>query len=144
MGGGAAGAASGATPAADAPPPAPDPVDIEAAREATDLVLDALRSQRDNPDPELLDRLGWTPEQLDRFLERWEQARRLRDRDAAAASEYEEALKSLGIRSGQRQGVRNLEQRSDALEQMRDAGGRATPPPQFRDSIEAVLRSVNR
>ena len=53
--------------------PAAEPPNLDYAREATDLVLERLKDQQHNPDPELLKRLDWTPEDLQQFLARWEQ-----------------------------------------------------------------------
>jgi hypothetical protein len=118
---------------------------VEAARKATDLVLDELQSQRDTPDQELLDELGWTPEQLRRFTQRWEQARKLADDGSAEnRKQFEESLKSLGIRPDQMSDQRRMKQQSDALPQIRDSGQRMAPPRKFRDSLEAFKRSLNK
>lgn len=116
----------------------------EYARRSTDLVLDALKNQRETPDPELLDELGWTADQYRRFIDRWEQARRLADSgDAAAQRDFEESLRSLGLRPPQTNQTRKLESRSDDLGTLRDAGSRVPPPPQFREAFEAFRRTVN-
>lgn len=133
---------TGASDAA-APPAAPDPVNVEAAKKATDLVLDSLKNQRENPDQELLDRLGWTPDQLRRFVDRWEKTRKLGEQnDPAARQQYEEALKSLGLRPEENISPRSSNSRNDQLRQIQDTGSRMAPPPQFRDAIEAYRRSL--
>lgn len=144
MGGTNQGASTANEPAAAEPPPAPDPVNAEYARRATDLVLDALKNQRENPDPKLLDELGWTPDQYRRFIDRWEKARRMAaSGDQAAEKEFDESLRSLGIRPPQANRSRSLDNRSDELENLRDAGTRVPPPPQFREAFEAFRRTVN-
>ena len=53
-----------------------DKANLEYARKATDLVLERLKDQQDEPDPELLKSLGWTEEELQAFLARWEAMKR--------------------------------------------------------------------
>lgn len=134
---------SGTQPGKADAPQAPDPVDVEAAKEATDLVLDSLKNQRENPDQELLDRLGWTPDQLRNFVDRWEKTRSLgQQNDPAAQRQYEESLKSLGIRPPGNSGPRKSLGRDDQLRDIQDTGQRMAAPPQFRDAIEAYRRSL--
>ncbi len=68
----ATGEASGSAP--ESQEPAEDEPNLKFAEEATDLALEHLRQQQE--DTELLERLGWTPEQAEAFLKRWEQMRR--------------------------------------------------------------------
>jgi hypothetical protein len=110
------------------------------------LVLDSLEHQRDTPDPELLEELGWSPEQLRRFIDRWQQARELgQSGDAEARQNYEEALRSLGIRpTGPGDTPRRAREINDRLRGVRDSGGTMKAPPQFRDRIRRVLEQLNR
>lgn len=134
---------SGSRPGPSDAPQAPDPVDVEAAKKATDLVLDSLKNQRENPDQDLLDRLGWTPDQLRNFVDRWEKTRSLGEQnDPAAQRQYEESLKSLGIRPPGTSGPRKSIGRNDQLKDVQDTGQRMAAPPQFRDAIEAYRRSL--
>lgn len=41
------------------------------------MVLDYLNRQKDQPDAELLRELDWTKQDLQQFVERWNQARNL-------------------------------------------------------------------
>jgi hypothetical protein len=132
-------------PSAPQAPPAPDPVDIEAAKKATDLVLDSLKTQRDTPDPALLDKLGWTPDQLRRFVDRWEGLRQKGNGgDAAADQQWEQSLRSLGIRPPGSTDARRSSGTNDQLRDVFDAGQQMEPPPQFRDAIDAFRRSLNK
>ena len=76
----------------------PDPVDLEYARKATDMVLDYLDRQRDEPDKELLEELNWTADDLRRFSERWKKVRQMEQfsADAEQSREVEDALRVLG------------------------------------------------
>src|SRR5262249_40590779 len=55
-----------------------DEANLDYARKATDLALEHLKKElrKDQPDPELLKRLGWTRGELESFVNRWEQMRR--------------------------------------------------------------------
>lgn len=118
-------------------------MDAEAAKKATDLVLDSLKNQRDTPDPDLLNELGWTPDRLQRFMDRWEKTRKLADSpDAIEREQSEETLKSLGIRPPQDQSGRKSVGRDDSLGEIQDAGSKIAAPPQFRGAIEAYRRSL--
>ena len=56
---------------------AAEKANLEYARKATDLALAHLKNElaKDRPDPELLNRLGWTRGDLEKFVKRWEQLR---------------------------------------------------------------------
>ena len=70
----------------DVPPPtkaastqpeveAADAANLEYARKATDLALQRLNDMEHNPDAALLEKLGWTKDDLAEFLRRWEALR---------------------------------------------------------------------
>ena len=128
---------------ADAARPA-DPVDVEYARKATDMVLDYLNSQKETPDPELLERLDWTPEELRAFADRWS---RIREGDAKSAGDQkqvEEALRSLGIRAKQDGAIGRRTDQDDTMRGLKDSGNRTPPPPIHRDAFDAFRRNANR
>ena len=56
--------------------PEADEANLDYARQATDLVLERLKDQQQDPDPELLKSLGWTKEELQQFIARWEELKR--------------------------------------------------------------------
>jgi collagen type III alpha len=146
-GDGAAGSDPGGTgesAAADMRPP--DPVDLDYAKRATDLVLDYLNQNRDAPDPELLDRLNWTPEELQEFSQRWNRQLQQPGSDAAAADprQVEEALKSLGIRPPGEGPIGASREQADDLRGLRDAGGRRPAPNLHRDAFEAFRQGLRR
>jgi collagen type III alpha len=122
----------------------PDPVDVESARQATDMVLDYLDSQRETPDPELLERLDWTPEELRAFADRWNRLRGSENGAAGDQKQIEEALRSLGIRSNQTGPIGKATERDDTMRGLKDAGNRTPAPAIHRDAFDAFRRNANR
>lgn len=126
----------------------PEPVDVEYARKATDLVLDYLDQNRDTPDPELLERLNWTPEELRDFTERWKQVLKSQQAgepgNAGDANQVEETLRSLGIRPPNTGPIGESRDRADTMRNLRDSGNRPSAPSIYRDAFEAFRRGVNR
>ncbi|MFN9915046.1 MAG: hypothetical protein ACK53L_20825, partial [Pirellulaceae bacterium] len=59
--------------------------------------MQALQRERDQPDPELLQRMGWTKEQLQAFVDRWMKAKEEAARFPEKKRESDEALRSLGL-----------------------------------------------
>ncbi len=97
------------TPGPGGPPPRapepiyrPDDVNLAYAERATALVLEYLRHQVETgrADRELLDTLGWTEEDLQRFYQEWVRLRQeaARREVSSAKDEYIRALRSLGLR----------------------------------------------
>ena len=126
----------------------PEPVDVEYARKATDLVLDYLDQNRDTPDPELLERLNWTPEELRDFTQRWKQLLQSQEGgapgNAGDAKQVEETLRSLGIRPPNTGPIGESRDRADTMRNLRDSGNRPAAPSIYRDAFEAFRRGVNR
>src|SRR5207248_5541766 len=87
--------------------PEGDEANLEYARKQTDLVLEKLSDQlnRKKVDDRLLKELGWTQEDLSRFVARWRQRKEAAQRDdpagEAAKRELDDALRSLGLHQGQ-------------------------------------------
>lgn len=143
-GGGGVGSGSGdagQAPLSDDRPP--DPVDVNYAREATDLVLDYLEQIRDTPDPKLLERLNWTPEELADFRQRWEETLKKQPASGADPKELEATLKSLGLRKPTRGPIGGTTAEARKVEGLMDPG-RIPPPMKYRDDFEAFMRNVNR
>ncbi len=122
----------------------PDPVDLDYAKQATDMVLDYLDQTRDAPDRELLDKLNWTEEDLSRFRQRWQ---RVRQMEQAAGpdqnQDVEDALKSLGLRKPGR-ATTNTRESADSLRAVRDAGNRRPVPAAHRDAFDQFRRAIGR
>lgn len=127
-------------------PMQPDPVNVDYAKKAADMVLDYLEETRDAPDGELLEKLNWTKEDLQRFADRWQNVRDLgqsNQPDSQAGGDVEEALRSLGIRAPTEAGPK-VRESADSLRGIRDAGNRKPPPAAFRDAFDAFRRAVGR
>ncbi|MDR3233161.1 MAG: hypothetical protein LBT46_05790 [Planctomycetaceae bacterium] len=80
---------------------AKEEANLEYADKVTNMVLEYLEDQlKDKPDGELLQKLGWTEEQLRRFYEKWKtlsDGREAEKSKRSASQDYLEALKSLGL-----------------------------------------------
>lgn len=135
---------SGSGEAGESPPP--EPPDMEYTREATDMVLDYLDQTRESPDPDLLDRLDWDEQDLQRFRQRWQDVKPIGD-DVPPASEMspdvQEALRSLGMRPEGGGGPMRQQDAADSLRRLRDAGNRRTAPQSVRDAFEAFQRGLS-
>jgi hypothetical protein len=126
--------------------PEADPADaanLEYARKATDLALQKLKDQEHNPDPDLLDKLGWTKEDLAEFLNRWEKLKQTADKTPDGKRELDEALRSLGLRDPKlrkRTGGATSDNQRDLL----DSGSRSSPPAKYRDLFDAYRKGATR
>jgi hypothetical protein len=111
------------------------------------LALEYLKDQQNQPDQELLDRLGWTQEDVRKFVQRWERMKREaagRDDNAQQARrELDNALRSLGISPGSDR-LRQGGTLQDGLRGVRESGSRSRPPAEYRDLYDAYLRSTSR
>ncbi len=137
--------------AADQPvderPAVADKANLEYARKVTDLTLERLEDQvkKDKVDPKLLDKLGWSKADMQRFLARWQKMKRDAQRTdrqgAEARRELDDALRSLGVRKDRvRRGAGSS---SDAQRGLRQSQRRATPT-ELREQLEAYLRRTSR
>jgi hypothetical protein len=142
--GGLPGADSAVAPPAEAAAPAADAVNVDYARRATDLVLERLQQEQEDPDPALLESLGWTADELRRFAARWEELRRAaREEGPAAQAELDDALRSLGLRPTAA-GARRGSAMEDQQRGLRDAGRGAPPPPEYQDLFNAYKKGAAR
>ncbi|MCA9100900.1 MAG: hypothetical protein KDA63_07125 [Planctomycetales bacterium] len=118
------------------------------AREATNLALEYLRDQlaKEQPDQELLDRLGWTREQMERFLAHWEEMNRAAqqpgDEGGRAQNRLDKMLRGLGL-SRQRHALGSGgvdDDRRGNLSSQR----RVAPPRQYADQYKAYTEGAAR
>ena len=135
---------SGGQPGEGGEPGGTDP-NLEYAQEQTDLALEHLRDQlaKQQPDPELLDRLGWSREELAEFARRWQQMKRSAKargaRGEEARHDLTEALRSLGLRPGGTQlDGKNI--RTDQL--MQRESRRIEAPADWSELYRAYSRGV--
>lgn len=124
--------------------PGGDDPNLEYANKATDLALEHLKDQMDRADSNLLDRLGWSPEEAKEFIKRWEQMKRAAaqgdTQGKTARGSLDEALKSLGLRPHGTQ-LRGDETQSDQLRGMRESG-RYAAPGDWNEWLKAYTRGV--
>ncbi len=130
------------------PEPGGEQANLEYARKATDLVLDHLRDQlnKGEVDPKLLDELGWTAEDLEKFVRRWEQMRaQARDENRkgeAGKRELDATLRSLGLRPRGTElgGDRAADDSQRGLKDSR----RTSPPAEYAEQYKAYTQGTAR
>ncbi len=131
----------------------PTPDEAEAAnldytRKATDLALDHLKDQlrRGEPDPKLLDRLGWTRGDLENFVRRWEQMRQQAqapgEQGAAAREQLNDTLRSLGLRP-RATSIKSNATRDDQSRGLKESR-RSSPPPEYIEQFKAYTQGTAR
>lgn len=121
-----------------APPPSggelepADDANLEYARKQTDLVLNTLDEQlrKKQVDEKLLEKLGWTTDELQRFVNRW---KNLKDKANAggpnakqAQAELDTALQTLGLNPKRRTGF-NSRNAKDELRNLNESFRGRTP-----------------
>ncbi|HEX5445419.1 MAG TPA: hypothetical protein VFW87_16455, partial [Pirellulales bacterium] len=131
-------------PAADDSAPAGDDPKLEYTRKATELVLDKLQDQVANNkvDPELLEKLKWTPEDMQRFLRQWRQLKQAADESGPrsdAARELDEALRSLGLRP-RGSSLEGAPQGGKTMSGLRESQ-RTAPPPEYREQYREFSKA---
>jgi hypothetical protein len=121
----------------DTSEPGGDEANLAYARQVTDLVVDRLKDElaKGSVNPELLDRLSWTQDDVDRFVAQWERLKRLADesgpRGEAARQELDDALRGLALRPRGSSLLGGNKQRDDQR-QLRQ-GRRTSPPPEYAE-----------
>ncbi len=114
--------------------------DLAHARNAADLAIEHLRQAVESGDGGMLDDLGWSPQQARDFLARWEAMRRMaRSGDQRQRGEFEQAVRSLGLRPA---GVgSSREVPADGKGGQAD-GRRSRPPSDYREQFKAFLQGA--
>jgi hypothetical protein len=126
--------------------PPGDAANLEYARKQTDLVLDKLADQlnRKRVDKNMLEQLGWTEDDLRRFVERWQQRKEAAHRNnpagKAARRELDDALRSLGLRRG---ALRQSTVSDDTQRDLRQ-GYRGPVPLEYQERLRAYNQGVSR
>lgn len=122
-----------------------DAANAEFTQKQVDLALEHLKDQLAKEKPELLEQLGWSREEAQRFLENWRKrmaaARQPGVQGEAARKSLNEAFKSLGLRphGTQLKGGRTT---ADSMQNLRDAG-QFDPPSDWADLFRAYTRSTS-
>ncbi|MAT68499.1 MAG: hypothetical protein CMJ58_03150 [Planctomycetaceae bacterium] len=143
--GGASGSSGGA------PPPGGeglggDEANLQYAQQQTDLILNRLDEQlaQNKVDEKLLDKLGWSADDLQRFVNRWkalkEQAQAPGQEGIDAEVELDDALRSLGLRPGGAQRIRGGAA-ADDLGDLNDAY-RERAPRAYQERVRAYVRGA--
>jgi hypothetical protein len=110
------------------------------ARNAADLAIEHLRDSVNQGRTDVLDELGWTPDQARAFIDRWQAMRRLAESDdPVQRGEFERAMRSLGLRPD---GVRSGRDVPADRKGGQAEGRRSRPPPAYREQVEAYLRGT--
>ena len=140
------GGVAGNPPAGRKPPDGPvadgDAANLDYANRATDLVLEYLKDQKDAPDEQLLEELGWSVDDLRKFISRWEALKRAANEpDPATRRELSDSLRSLGLRPATDR-RRSVNATNDAFRGNRDAGGRSNPPAKYQERFNAYRRGA--
>ncbi len=116
-----------------------DEANLEYNRQAAELVLQQLQKdlERGEVSPELLDELGWTPEQLQRFTDRLAQelnrSNETTPESDARRLQFEEMLRNLNLRSTgtKRTGEQGTNREVDQIDSRR-----STVPAEYRKAWE--------
>jgi collagen type III alpha len=120
---------------------------LDYAKHATDLVLNRLAGQlsRGKVDQKLLDELGWTKDELRRFVERMRRAAQSEQggnspADEARRLQFNETIKSLDLRRGPERRSGQGVQKVQGLEM---DSQRSAPPAEYRELYDAFTRSLS-
>ena len=114
--------------------------DLAHARNAADLAIEHLRQAVESGDDSVLDDLGWSPQQARDFLARWEAMRRMaRSGDQRQRGEFEQAVRSLGLRPA---GVRSSREVPADVKGGQAEGRRSRPPSDYREQFKAFLQGA--
>ncbi|MCI0335163.1 MAG: hypothetical protein L0228_18295 [Planctomycetes bacterium] len=144
--GGQTGTSELAPPRAEGLAPGGDEANLEYARKQTDLVLEKLVDQlnRKRVDQDLLKQLGWSEEELRKFVDRWQARKEAAERNDqagdAAKRELDEALRSLGLRRGP---MKQGQVKDDTLGDLRE-GFRGPVPLEYQERLRAYNQGVSR
>jgi hypothetical protein len=117
---------------------------LEYSRKATDLVLEDLRNQANNPDPELLKEMNWTEQDLKDFIARWDAMKQKAGNGTPQERKrYEDAVSSLGLRP---ESVRRnvIQSRRDQLNKLSEDGAVNRPPANLANEFNSFLKNRNR
>ncbi|MFM7245764.1 MAG: hypothetical protein ACKO40_16535, partial [Planctomycetaceae bacterium] len=115
--------------------------DLSHARNAADMAIEHLRNAVASGDTEMLDDLGWTPEDARAFLARWERMRQAaKDGDPQAKGEFERAVKSLGLRPNRVGSSRDV---PADVKGGQAEGRRSRPPSDYREQFRAFMQGTS-
>ena len=111
------------------------------AQKATDMVLKRLSEERHNPDPKLLEKMNWTKEELNQFLDRWEKLKQNASKDDQSRRRYNKALQSLGFRP--EGGTKTIGQTTEKIEGLNQDAAVSKTPVEIESDFNAFMRNLN-
>lgn len=115
--------------------------DLSHARNAADLAVEHLRESVAAGETDVLDALGWTRDQAQAFIDRWQAMRRLADSDdPRQRGEFERTVRSLGLRPG---GARSSRDVPTDVQGGQAEGRRSRPPSEYREQVRAFLQGTS-
>ena len=126
--------------------PSPEVMDAEsqnlsAVRQATDLALDHLRDSIRSTDDEMLKELGWTREQAEAFLQRWDNMQKASvNGNQGQKQAFEQTLRSLGLRPDRVRSSRQIEEDSKGVQV---ESRRTQPPYEYRERFKAFMKGAS-
>ncbi len=125
-----------------------DKINLDYARRATDMALEMLEDQKDKPDEKMLDRLGWTKDDLAKFLRRWRSLKSEARQDTPAGNtarqRLDDQLRGLGLRSDAAVERRAGRLKNDDFRELSNEGYRSQPPASYLEQYEAFKRAAAR
>jgi len=141
--GGLPGDARGPQPPQPEQPSRPDDPNLEYARQRTVLALRTLQEELAKEKSPLLERLGWTPADAEKFLRQWEAmmkaAQEQGPRAREAKQEFDQALRSLGLAP---RSTRTASDQTRKDQVQSQDPGRFAPPPEWAELFEAYNKGV--
>lgn len=93
-------------------------------------------------DQELLDELGWTKEDLQAFIDRWERMQDGAKNKEDGKRELDQALRSLGIRPRDTS-LKSNSARDDQARGMKESR-RTAPPAEYAEQFKAYTQGTSR
>lgn len=123
-----------------------DEANLNYTRQQTDLVLDKLEDQlrKQEVDQELLEKLGWSADELRRFAERWKNLKSLAEGTGPQAEdaqkELDDALRSLGLERKRGPGFQS-QTAKDKLRDLQDAY-RGRTPLEYQELLRKYVKGT--
>ena len=105
-----------------------------------DLALRHLKNSIRDGDESVLDELGWNHEQAKAFLDRWNAMQQGATSDVLGKEEYEQTLRSLGLRPDRVRSSRQIEEDSKGVQV---ESRRTQPPYEYRERFKAFMKGAS-
>jgi hypothetical protein len=107
------------------------------------MILNRLKNQRNNPDQKMLDAMNWSKDDMNRFIDRWEQMQKeANSGNDADRKRAEKQYKGLGLRPPGVKTKSSLD--GDGEEDYLEEGAVDLIIPELRNEFRAFQREQNR